>query len=112
MSKAIEVTDSNYKDILEKNKVVLLDFWAEWCGPCRMISPMIDELSEEYAGRVFIGKVNVDNNPQAAGAFGIRSIPSILLFKDGDIVDKQIGAVPKSVLEGALKSQLNVVESA
>ena len=112
MSKAIEVTDSNYKDILAKNKVVLLDFWAEWCGPCRMISPMIDELSEEYAGRVFIGKVNVDNNPQAAGAFGIRSIPSILLFKDGDIVDKQIGAVPKSVLESALKAQLNVVESA
>jgi thioredoxin 1 len=97
---AQEFTDANFKtDVLDSDKLTVIDFWAEWCGPCRAIGPVIEELATEYAGKVNIGKVNVDNNPQVSMNYGITSIPAILFVKGGQVVDKQIGAVPKSVLE-------------
>lgn len=104
---AIELTDSNFEQsVLKSDKPVLVDFWAEWCGPCRMVGPVVEELSKEYDGKAVIGKVNVDTNPNISAQFGIRNIPTLLFFKNGQIVDKQVGAVPKSVLEGKLKAQL------
>ena len=104
---AIEITDANFAELVEKaDKPVLVDFWAEWCGPCRMVGPIVEELSKEYDGKAVIGKMNVDNNPNVAMKFGIRSIPTLLFFKGGQMVDRQVGAVPKSVLEGKLKAQL------
>jgi len=103
----IEITDSNFNEILKTDKPVLVDFWAEWCGPCKMIGPIVKELAAEYEGKAVIGKLNVDDNPQSAAQFGIRSIPTLLVFKNGEIVDKQIGAVPKAVLAGKLEAQLN-----
>ena len=103
----IEITDTNFNEILNTDKPVLVDFWAEWCGPCKMIGPVVKELANEYEGRAVIGKVNVDENPGTAAQFGIRSIPTLLVFKGGEIVDKQIGAVPKAVLAGKLDAQLN-----
>ncbi len=103
----IEITDSNFNEILKTDKPVLVDFWAEWCGPCKMIGPIVKELAAEYDGKAVIGKLNVDENPQSAAQFGIRSIPTLLVFKNGEIVDKQIGAVPKAVLAGKLEAQLN-----
>ncbi len=97
---AAEFTDANFqKEVLESDKLSVVDFWAEWCGPCRAIGPVVEELATQYAGKVNIGKVNVDNNANISTNFGITSIPAILFFKNGQIVDKQIGAVPKSVLE-------------
>lgn len=103
----IEITDANFNEILNTDKPVLVDFWAEWCGPCKMIGPVVKELASEYEGRAVIGKVNVDENPATAAQFGIRSIPTLLVFKGGEIVDKQIGAVPKAVLAGKLDAQLS-----
>jgi thioredoxin 1 len=103
----IEITDSNFNEILNTEKPVLVDFWAEWCGPCKMIGPIVKELAGEYDGKAVIGKVNVDENPSTAAQFGIRSIPTLLVFKNGEVVDKQIGAVPKAVLAGKLDAQLN-----
>ena len=97
---AAEFTDANFqKDVLESDKLTVVDFWAEWCGPCRAIGPVVEELATQYAGKVNIGKVNVDNNSNVSTNFGITSIPAILFFKNGQVVDKQIGAVPKSVIE-------------
>lgn len=97
---ALEFTDANFEtSVLKSDKLSVVDFWAEWCGPCRAIGPVIEELSKEYDGKVNIGKVNVDNNSNVSMEYGITSIPAILFFKDGQIVDKIIGAVPKSVLE-------------
>lgn len=97
---ALEFTDANFKTtVLDSNKLSVVDFWAEWCGPCRAIGPVIEELSKEYDGTVNIGKVNVDNNSNVSAEYGITSIPAILFFKNGQVVDKIIGAVPKSVLE-------------
>jgi thioredoxin 1 len=104
---AIQITDDNFKDtVINSDKPVLLDFWAEWCGPCRMIGPVVEELSKQYEGQALIGKVNVDENPETAIQYGIRSIPTLLIFKNGQVVDKQVGVVPKSVLENKLKAQL------
>jgi thioredoxin 1 len=104
---AVEITDANFKElVLNSDKPVMLDFWAEWCGPCRMVGPMVEELSKEYEGKVVVGKVDVDNNPEVSSEFGIRNIPTILYFKGGKVVDKQVGAVPKKALEDKLKNQL------
>ena len=103
----IEITDSNFEEVvLKADKPVLVDFWAEWCGPCRMVGPVVEELASEYDGKAVIGKVDVDNNPEVSLKFGIRNIPALLFFKNGEIVDKQIGAVPKSVLAEKLDKQL------
>ncbi len=104
---ALEFTDSNFQtDVLDSDKLTIVDFWAEWCGPCRAIGPVIEELSKEYQGRVNVGKVNVDNNPDVSVKFGITSIPAILFIKGGQVVDKQIGAVPKSVLDKKIVANL------
>ena len=97
---AKEFTDANFqKEVLENNQLTVVDFWAEWCGPCRAIGPVVEELSKQYEGKVNIGKLNVDLNPTISINYGITSIPAILFIKDGKIVDKQVGAVPKTVLE-------------
>ena len=104
---ALELTDANFDELVMKsNKPVLVDFWAEWCGPCRMVGPLVEELSKDYEGKAVTGKVNVDSNPNISMQFGIRNITALLFFKDGKMVDKQIGAVPKSVLAGKLDAQL------
>ena len=95
MGKALEITDSNFNEIVSKNKTVLIDFWAEWCGPCRMIAPMIEELAGEYDGKAVIGKLDVDNNHESSVKFGVRSIPTLLVFKNGAVVNQIVGAVPK-----------------
>lgn len=106
MSKPVEITDSNFEDIIKSDQPVLVDFWAEWCGPCKMIAPVIEELANDYEGKAVVGKVDVDSNPEVAGKYGIRSIPTLLVFRDGEIVDKQVGAVNKSVLSQKLDAQL------
>ncbi|MFT6854810.1 MAG: thioredoxin 1 [Cyclobacteriaceae bacterium] len=107
MSKPIELTDSNFEaEVLKSDKPVLVDFWAEWCGPCKMIGPLVEELATEYEGKAVIGKVDVDTNPEISAKFGIRSIPTLLVFKNGEIVDKQVGAVPKTVLSEKLDAQM------
>jgi thioredoxin 1 len=106
MGKPIEITDSNYEQILNSGKPVMVDFWAEWCGPCRIIGPVVEEMANDYDGKVVVGKVDVDNNPSITARYGVRSIPTLLIFKDGQIVDKQIGAVPKSILSKKLEAHL------
>ncbi len=106
MGKAIEITDSNFEEVIQSTKPVLVDFWAEWCGPCKMIGPVVEELASDYDGKAVIGKVDVDTNPEISAKYGIRSIPTLLVFKDGEIVDKQIGAVPKGVLSQKLDAQI------
>ena len=104
---ALEFTDANFKElVLDSDKPVLVDFWAEWCGPCKMIGPLVEELANEFEGKAIIGKVDVDTNPEVSAKFGIRSIPTLLVFKGGEIVDKQVGAVPKSVLSEKIEAQL------
>jgi thioredoxin 1 len=104
---ALEFTDANFQTtVMESDKLSVIDFWAEWCGPCRAIGPVIEELASEYAGKVNIGKVNVDVNPNLSMNFGITSIPAILFVKGGQVVDKQIGAVPKSVLDKKIQSHM------
>ncbi|OUO51243.1 thioredoxin [Parabacteroides sp. An277] len=92
---ALQITDSNFNEYASAGKLMVLDFWAEWCGPCRMVSPIIDELANEYEGRVIIGKMDVDNNDEVVSQFGIRNIPTVLFLKDGKVVDKVVGATSK-----------------
>ncbi len=105
MAKAIQITDANFEEIIKSDLPVLIDFWAEWCGPCKMIGPVVEELAEDFEGKAVIGKVNVDENPETSAKFGIRSIPTLLIIKGGEIVDKQIGAVPKNVLSQKIEAQ-------
>ena len=105
---ATQITDNNFEqEVMNSDKVVMVDFWAEWCGPCRMIGPVVEELAKEYDGKAVVGKLNVDENPQVSTNFGVRSIPTILFFKGGKLVDKQVGVVPKSILEQKLKSHMS-----
>ncbi|MCE5347057.1 MAG: thioredoxin [Bacteroidales bacterium] len=102
---ALEVNDGNFDEIVVKSaKPVLVDFWAEWCGPCRMIGPIIEEISKEYSENVLVTKCDVDNSPAIAARYGIRNIPTVLFFKNGEIADKQVGAVPKSNFVAKLKA--------
>lgn len=104
---ALEFTDSNFEElVLKSDKPAIVDFWAEWCGPCRLIGPHVNELATEYEGQAVIGKVNVDENTQITSTFGIRNIPTVLFFKNGEIVDKQVGATTKAALEAKLKALL------
>ena len=105
MGKAIEITDANFEQVIATDQPVLVDFWAEWCGPCKMIGPVVEELAGDYEGKAVIGKVNVDENPNTSAKFGIRSIPTLLILKNGEIVDKQVGAVPKAVLADKIENQ-------
>ena len=106
--KPIEVTDSNFDaEVIKSDKLVLVDFWAEWCGPCKMIAPIVEELASEYNGTLKVGKMDVDNNPQIPMSFGIRSIPTLLIFKGGRVVEQVVGAVPKRILTEKVSKHLN-----
>ena len=108
MAKPVHITDADFKAIvLESKTPVFVDFWAEWCGPCHMIAPVVEELAEEYDGKFSFTKLDVDANPQTAMQFGIRSIPTMLLFKDGQVADQVIGAVPKAMLKSKLDKVLS-----
>ncbi len=109
MAKALEVTDNSFDELIKGDKPVLVDFWAEWCGPCKMIGPVVEQLAGEFEGKAVIGKMDVDANSKVPAKFGIRSIPTLMIFKGGELVDKVVGAVPKSVLEQKLNEHMTVV---
>ena len=103
----IEVTDQNFEEqVVQSDKLVLVDFWAEWCGPCRMVSPIVKELADDYENNLIVAKLDVDSNPETSAKYGIRNIPTILFFKNGDVVDKQVGAVPKGTLAAKIDGLL------
>lgn len=103
---ALQITDENIKELINSGKPVVIDFWAEWCGPCRLVGPFIEELAKEYEGKVIVGKMDVDDNVETPQVYGIRNIPTILFFKDGQIVDKQVGAAQKSALAAKIDALL------
>ena len=103
----IELTDANFEEkVLKAELPVLVDLWAEWCGPCRMVKPVVEQLAEEYEGKAVIGAIDVDSNPNVTVEYGVRNIPTLLFFKGGELVDKQVGAVPKAVLAEKLDALL------
>lgn len=105
---AFELTDSNFKEkVLDTEGIAVVDFWAEWCGPCRMIGPLIEEMAKEYDGKALIAKVDVDSNPEISFKYGVRSIPTVLYLKNGEVVDKQVGATSKQVLSSKLDAILS-----
>jgi len=104
MGHTLEITDANFNETLNTDQIVMVDFWAEWCGPCKMIGPLVAELANEYEGKAVIGKLDVDANSNTSAQFGVRSIPTILFFKNGEVVDKIVGAVPKATLANKLIS--------
>ncbi|MGA1465467.1 MAG: thioredoxin [Bacteroidetes bacterium] len=107
MSATLEFSDNNFADEVEQSDIpVLVDFWAEWCGPCRLIGPIVEEIADEYEGKVKVGKVNVDVNPQVSVKYGIRSIPALLIFKNGEVAEQIVGAVPKVHIKKHLDSVL------
>ncbi|MCU0436614.1 MAG: thioredoxin [Raineya sp.] len=101
--KTVEITDANFQDIINSDVPVLVDFWAEWCGPCLMLGPTVEELAEEVGEKAIIGKLNVDLNPNVTAQFGVRSIPTLLVFKGGQVINKQVGVVPKATLAKMLE---------
>ena len=103
---AIEITDSNFEEIIKSEKPVLVDFWAEWCGPCKMIGPVVEEIAGEYSETAVVGKCDVDNNGNTPAKYGIRSIPTLMIFKKGEMVDKIVGAVPKHILTQKLEAAM------
>ena len=104
---ALELNDSIFEEkVLKSDKPVLVDFWAEWCGPCRMVGPIIDELSKDFEGKAVIGKIDVDANQEFAAKYGVRNIPTVLLFKDGELVSRQVGVAPKKTYEDAINAAL------
>ncbi len=104
---ALEITDATFEEVvLKSDKPVLVDFWAAWCGPCRMVAPVIDEISQEYEGKAVVGKVDVDANQEYAAKYGVRNIPTVLVFKDGEVVGRQVGVAPKETYTQALDSLL------
>ncbi len=104
---ALEITDSTFEEIvLKSNKPVMVDFWAEWCGPCRMVGPIIDEISIDFEGKAIVGKLDVDSNQEFAAKYGVRNIPTVLVFKDGELVGRQVGVVPKASYADALNEAM------
>ncbi len=103
---ALKITDANYKELLAQDKLVVVDFWAEWCGPCRSIAPYVEELAAEYEGKALIGKYNVDDDNALSSEMGIRNIPTLLFFKGGKLVDKQVGASSKADLKAKIEANL------
>ena len=107
MSNEIEFTESNFEnEVIQSDVPVLVDFWAPWCGPCKMVAPIVEEISGEYAGRLKVGKLNTDDNQMVASQFGIMSIPTLMIFKDGEVVERIVGAQPKDALTGKIDSVL------
>tara|TARA_B100000795_G_scaffold265505_1_gene247411 strand:- start:128 stop:445 length:318 start_codon:yes stop_codon:yes gene_type:complete len=104
---ALEITDSNFEElVLKSDKPVMVDFWAEWCGPCRMVGPIMDEISIDFEGKAIVGKLDVDSNQEFAAKYGVRNIPTVLVFKDGEIVGKQVGVAPKAKYAEAINSAM------
>ena len=105
---ALEITDATFEDVvLNSDKPVMVDFWAAWCGPCRMVGPVIEQISEEYEGKAIVGKVDVDANQEFAAKYGVRNIPTVLVFQNGEVVGRQVGVAPKSTYAEALDTLLN-----
>lgn len=105
--KIVNVTDASFEaEVLKSDKPTLIDFWASWCAPCKAIAPLVDELANEYEGKIKVTKMNVDENPMTPSKFGVRGIPTLILFKDGKVLDQKVGAVPKSQLADMLKKAL------
>ncbi len=106
IGKPVELTDANFSDMVKKTPVMVVDFWAPWCGPCKMVSPVLEEMASEMAGKATFGKINVDENPMTSQQFGIQGIPTIMVFKDGEPVDGIVGAAPKQMIEARIKPHL------